>query len=667
MGIFKKQTFRQPLTTVLLVLLLSLSIAASSIGFAAWTGARKQLEEINGQYTTIAVPSGKNLEKINSLGTHTFYGIDSIQFPDGSKYIGPLSAKATANKSEGYLGTDERILLSAHVNGMKPISSGTLDPLQYNYMLDRYCYTMSVMALKCVHVEENDSYGNEKSYWVEFEIIDDVCRIAAYDLPPYEDTLGFESQICTTDGDIPFRVGGTYLVRGLYWDYDVRQTREFVTNEEGEEQFQTVKVRDTKGTFKSRSMIMDPQSPMRDSITQETGVTGGLPNWILEKKKYSDSNGYFWCTPNNCWPYFTEYVGDWETFLDSEEGAVWKDGIIPYFQMNHSSVSVVLTDNIESMYYFNTGDASVLEGQLFENDDYQNGNAVCLVSAAYAQVNKLSVGDTINLDYYKSGYEQQSYPVLQGSGRTGVTVERWPLSEKSRIDVKKDYTVVGIYTAPEWEPGVHSFHADTIFVPKASVPNAEKYAGTSLTMLNSVIIENGTIDAFEAHMAENEKAGAYIYFDQGYSEAAATVRTLIDNAMRLMMIGITMFVLASLLFLLLIARRTSVVMRSVRLLGVPQKQTWLECLGTLFVQELTAALLGNALAVVLYERITMQLLSGTPVLSIESILLCAGVQLGILFLVGGGWMHMIAGRNLMQSREGGGVRWKRNKAVSFGV
>ena len=134
-----------------------------------------------------------------------------------------------------------------------------------------------------------------------------------------------------------------------------------------------------------------------------------------------------------------------------------------------------------------------------------------------------------------------------------------------------------------------------------------------------------------------------------------------------MMIGITMFVLASLLFLLLIARRTSAVMRSMRLLGVPQKQTWLECLGTLFMHELTAALLGNALAVVLYERITMQLLSGTPVLSIESILLCAGVQLGILFLVGGGWMHMIAGRNLMQSREGGGVRWKRTKAVSFGV
>ena len=63
MGIFRKQTARAPLTTVLLVLLLALSIAASSIGFAAWTGANKQFEEIDRQYTTIAVPKGQNFEK----------------------------------------------------------------------------------------------------------------------------------------------------------------------------------------------------------------------------------------------------------------------------------------------------------------------------------------------------------------------------------------------------------------------------------------------------------------------------------------------------------------------------------------------------------------------------------------------------------------------------
>ena len=52
-------------------------------------------------------------------------------------------------------------------------------------------------------------------------------------------------------------------------------------------------------------------------------------------------------------------------------------------------------------------------------------------------------------------------------------------------------------------------------------------------MLNTITIQNGSIDEFEAHMASDDKAGASLYFDQGYTEAASTVQTLIDNAMRL--------------------------------------------------------------------------------------------------------------------------------------
>ena len=652
MGIFRKQTIRTPLTTVLLVLLLALSIAASSVGFTAWMGAKQQLAKIDSQYTTIAVPSGKNQEKLYAAGTRYYIGVDSKEFSDGTKYIGPLDAEAAAKRSEYYQGADHRILLSAYVEGSKTLSSGTLDSLQYNYTLDQYSYQLSVMALRCIEVEETDTY-RDMSYWVKFEILDDVCRIDAYDLPPYEDTLGFESKLFTTDGQIPFEVGKTYLVRGRYWDYDVKQHLEWVTNEEGVLVPQWEQIRDVEGAFKNRSMLMDPEYPLMNGLSSETGVASGLPNWVMERKQYPDSDEFYWCTPDNCWPYYAEYTGDWEDFLETEEGLVWKNEIIPNFEKNHASVPVILTHNLESMYYFNTGDASILHGALFDDTDYENGSAVCLVSASYARLNDLSVGDTIQLDYYKTGYEQTSYPILQGSGRQGLTVVRYPLTENTRIDVQKDYTIVGIYTAPEWEAGNHSFHADTIFVPKASVPNADKYAGTSLTMLNTVIIKNGSIDAFEAHMAANDKAEVYIYFDQGYSEAAAAVQVLIDNALRLMTVGGAMFVLASLLFLLLFARRTSSVMRSMRQLGVPKKGVWLECLAVLLIQEATAVLLGNVLAVVLYERITAQLLSGTPALSADSVLLCGCVQLGTLLLTGGTWIYLIAGRNLMQSGSAG--------------
>ena len=115
-----------------------------------------------------------------------------------------------------------------------------------------------------------------------------------------------------------------------------------------------------------------------------------------------------------------------------------------------------------------------------------------------------------------------------------------------------------------------------------------------------------------------------------------------------MLVGIAMFLLASMLFLLLFARRVSAVMRSMRLLGVPKKGVWLESLGMLVMQELIAVLLGNGLAIILYDRITAQLLSGTPALDPASIALCAGVQLAVLVAAGSIWMHRIAGENLMQ-------------------
>ena len=669
MKMFRKQTARAPLTTVLLVLLLALSIAASSIGFAAWVGGQKQFEAIDSQYTTIGILSGTNYEKrfFGGDGITYFVGLDSLAFSDGSKYIGPKSAKVTAQQSPHFLSSDSNILLSAHVAGSTAITSGTMDALSYHSEMDDHCYSLSVFAVECEDIEVYTQLsGDTVMYGVEFDIIDHVCLMDAYDLPPYKDKLYVNTELHDRNGEIPFEVGKTYLIRGRYADYPLGPTRKLMTDENGDEYWGWTLRRLDDVEEGGRSLMMEGDGYLIFSSISDMGVTSGVSNFIKEKVRYPDSEKCYWTTPENCWPYYAEYEGDWRDFLASSDGTVWREEIIPNFEKNHASATVILTDNLDTLYFFNTGDASILEGRSFEQADYLNGENVCLVSASYALHNGFQVGDTISLDYYDTGYEQTNYGLGDFYGRQGLTVVRFPLTEDSRMYIQKEYTIVGIYTAPEWIAGTHSFHADTIFVPKSSVPGMENHVGKPLTMLNSITIENGSIDAFEAHMAANDKAGAYLYFDQGYTEAAATVQTLIDNAMRLMLVGVAMFLLASMLFLLLFARRVSAVMRSMRLLGVSQKQTWLECLGSLFTQEIIAVLLGNALAVILYERITVQLLSSTPTLSMESVLLCGSVQLGALLLIGGAWMYSIAGRNLMQRKEGGPL-WKRNKAALSGA
>ena len=650
MGIFRKQTTRAPMTTVLLVLLLALSIAASSVGFAAWTAAKKQYEEIDKQYTTIGILSGLNTQKLWEVGMQYPAGKDSIRFEDGTLYIGPKDALEEAERSVHFLDSNDSILLNAEVEGCMGLTSGTMDIMAYNGALDENCYQLSVLAVRCVSIEYNSPIDlfDWISYTAEFEIVDAVCRMDAYDLPPENGTILLTSRLYNENGGYPFEVGKNYLIRGRYQDYPISEThQEWVEQADGKRQLQWVRVRDVE--YSNRNFTMEGYQPMVEVVVGRPGVTPGLIHYATERVQYPNSDLCYWKTPEGCWPYYAEYEGDWRDFLTSEEGRIWREEIITDCERNHASVGVILTDNVDNLYAFNTGAASILEGRKISKDEYEEGANVCLVSASYAKLNDLTLGDSIRLDYYDTGCVETEYGLGTHNGKLGMTVQRAPLSDETRLNIQVEYQIVGIYTAPEWQPGLHSFHADNIFVPRQSVPNVEQRTENSPTMLNSIVIENGSIDAFEAHMAANDKAGAYLYFDQGYTEAAATVQTLIDNSMRLMLVGTAMFLLASMLFLLLYARRTSSVMRSMRLLGVPKKQTWLECLGTLFTQEGIAVLLGNAIAIILYERITAQLLSGTPALSMESVLLCGGVQLGALLLVGGVWMHSNAGRNLMQN------------------
>lgn len=183
-----------------------------------------------------------------------------------------------------------------------------------------------------------------------------------------------------------------------------------------------------------------------------------------------------YCFPEDALPFYAEYTGDWEDFLNSEDGAVWRDTIIPWTKLNQDSAAVVLTDDLNSIYNFNAGIASIMDGRAFTQEEYENGGSVCLVSSGFAMYNGLSVGDTVSLDYYHTKVVE-GYLYTDGILRSDVdsVFQRETLCPEDRIGVEKEYTIVGIYSAPEFSAGQYNFSADTIFVPKASVENAEAY------------------------------------------------------------------------------------------------------------------------------------------------------------------------------------------------
>lgn len=315
-------------------------------------------------------------------------------------------------------------------------------------------------------------------------------------------------------------------------------------------------------------------------------------------------------------------------------------------ETNYESACVILTDNINSMFPFNTGTADIVEGRSFESSDYGRGDAVCMVSVSYALQNNLQVGDSLSLDFYNTeiGYR---YTMKGELGAQVPVLIQEPCRPENRMGVKKDYTIVGIYTAPEFEYGLHAIPAGTIFVPKSSVPNAQRYEDyTEAPLLYSAILENGGEKAFEAALVEEGAGNCYEYFDQSYNASAGALRAVAENARRLLWVSAAVFTLAAALYLCM--RRMAPAARSMRLLGAKPGVVWRSAAGAYLPFLLVCLLLGAGLCTLLYERVRRFVLSSTVALEPAAVAITGGAQLLLLSVCGMAWALTIANRRLMQ-------------------
>ena len=123
-----------------------------------------------------------------------------------------------------------------------------------------------------------------------------------------------------------------------------------------------------------------------------------------------------------------------------------------------------------------TGIAGLIEGRFFDATDYAEGSNVCMVSAAYAQYNDYQLGDKLTLDLYDTGFY------------AGDAIPRGPCLPEDRMNVTGEYEIVGIYSAPEFSLGEQLICADTILVPKKSVPGNESFGSIPVNRLMTSLI-----------------------------------------------------------------------------------------------------------------------------------------------------------------------------------
>ena len=593
MNIFLKQATRRPLFTTLLVLLLSFSVLLSCTGYSAWESAKTQKNEISNGYTTIAIPIEPDLSNLSPEEIAT--ALQNRVFADKAAQEAPQITTV-----------DRRCLLSAHIAGSRSLSSSSIDPSEYNTAFDGECYSLAVFALRCSGIREQPTEGMFL-YDATFSVEEIVCLSDAYNTFPRPDSVHIYSDVRESNGAVPFEKGKIYLVFGQYQDYRVVRSADGYDQVKNENRY-IVPFPEINSNFYGEPSSLELGS--YNGLDYHFPVVGQLP-WVCE------------------------YTGSVTDYLNSDAASTWREDIVPLCQLNYESAAVILTNRAESMYSFNTGDEALLSGRFFTDEEYINGDDVCVISAAYAEQNGLRLGDMIQLDYYDSGFGEYNNGATANSMLAaedpGPYRQRYYMSLDDAIGVCKNYTVIGIYTGARFAFGAYQLNADTILVPKASVPNAQNYETRANSLLNTFVLKNGSAKEFEKYMEQQNLAGQFLYFDQNFSSMQESLEALETNAMRLMIVGIGVFLLTSALFLFLNFRRMNLTIRGVRLLGRSSKAVFREIIMALIPLETLAVLFGTCAAIALFDAVTRNLLSSALTLRPEA--MAASAVTAFVFLM----------------------------------
>ena len=612
MNIFLKQAIRKPLFPVLSVLLLGFSVWLFCTGYSAWESAKAQKSKISDGYTTIAIPIEPDLSGLSSEEMAT-----ALQ----SRVL----ADKAAQEAPQITMVDRRCLLSAHIVGSRALTSGSIDPSEYNTAFDGECYSLAVFALRCSGIREQPTEGMFL-YDATFSVEEIVCLSDAYNAFPKPDSVHIYSNVRESNGAAPFEKGKTYLVFGQYQDYRVVRSADGYNQVKNENRY-IVPFPEINSNFYGEPSSLELGS--YNGLDYHFPVAGRLP-WVCE------------------------YKGSVTDYLNSDAAAIWREDIVPLCQLNYESAAVILTDRAESMYSFNTGDEALLSGRFFTGEEYTNGDDVCVISAAYAEQNGIRPGNMIQLDYYDSGFGEYNSGATANSmlaaGDPGPYRQRYYMSPDDAIGVCKNYTVVGIYTGARFAFGAYQLNADTILVPKASVPNAQNYETRANSLLNTFVLKNGSAKEFEKYMEQQNLAGQFLYFDQDFSSMQESLEALETNAMRLIMVGIGVFLLTSALFLFLNFRRMNLTIRGVRLLGRSAKAVFREISMALVPLETLAVLFGTCAAVALFDVVTRMLLSNALTLRPEAIAVSAVTAFVFLMVSTMISTAIFANRKLMKAK-----------------
>lgn len=297
---------------------------------------------------------------------------------------------------------------------------------------------------------------------------------------------------------------------------------------------------------------------------------------------------------------FHELRGSVTEFLKSEGGEPW-EFVIETARKNIQSLSVIGTNRLQAIAHFNKQVAYLVEGREFSREEYEEGAKVCLISASLARENGLALGQELPLSMQKTGYAPQYDFTGQLYWHSALKFT----SADMDFTEEENYHIVGIYTAPEWDYHYNSFTPNTVFIPQRAFPEAIPAASDPPCQeragMLSIVLQNGSKEAFYNNIAGTELSSYIHVLDQGYDGIASQLWTLWREANSLFIVSFLVWGIVGVFFFLMVSRRLHPDMGIMVSLGVKRARIRRFMLGYIAIIIICGLVLGGGVAGLIFK------------------------------------------------------------------
>lgn len=275
-----------------------------------------------------------------------------------------------------------------------------------------------------------------------------------------------------------------------------------------------------------------------------------------------------------------------EGFYDTRLGQRWLH-MIQSWEYKNYIFPVTGTSDLHLMMPFYKGDVYINSGREFTEEEYEQGNKVCIVWEQFAVRNGLKIGDHMDLSLIYADYRRTAGSRYSTSGTGAVSL----LNAKGEIySAFEDgsYEIIGTYRGNAGLYDEYGMGYNEILIPASSVKNSDAENiigyGPLRGSTTSFQIENGTIPDF---LEKWSKLGIddleITFYDRGYTELQSGIENMKRIAELLIITGAVLVLLVlgyfTWLFILKQRERTAIE----RCLGFTRRQSFWSLFSGIFL------------------------------------------------------------------------------------